>query len=146
MYQIKRMDEDNVEGVALLEKDNFTDGWSLESLKEEIDNPDALYLVIEDDENKKTVASAGLIVSFDTADIMNVSVSKDYRRQSLAYKLLTKLIEEGRKIGVREFTLEVREGNAPARALYEKLGFKCEGIRPDFYSNPKEGAAIYWLR
>ena len=146
MFVYEKMNEDNVSGMALLEKENFTDGWSLESLKEEINNPDALYMCVRDDENGKIIASAGMIISFETADIMNVSVDKEYRRRNIARNLLLKLFEEGRKKGVTEFTLEVRQGNDAARKLYEKLGFSYAGTRPGFYSNPKEDAAIYWLK
>ena len=59
---------------------------------------------------------------------------------------MTELVKIGKEHGLIAFTLEVRENNAPARLLYEKVGFVLEGIRPNFYSNPKEGAAIYWLR
>lgn len=146
MFITEKMNETNVEGIAELEKENFSDGWSLNSLKEEINNPNACYYVLRDDENGKVAAAAGMIISIDTADIMNVSVKEEYRRKGLASKLLTTLLEEGGKKGVKDFTLEVRENNHAARELYEKTGFVFEGIRPKFYSNPTEGAAIYWLR
>lgn len=146
MFVTEKMNETNVEGIAELEKENFSDGWSLKSLKEEINNSDAFYLAVRDDENNMVVAAAGMIISIDTADIMNVSVKEEYRRKGLASKLLDALFEEGKKRGVKDFTLEVRENNHAARKLYEKKGFVFEGIRPNFYSNPAEGAAIYWLR
>ena len=105
-----------------------------------------MYLAVKDDTSKEIIACAGLMISFDTADVMNVSVKEDYRRKNIAFDLLNKLFDEGRKIGVKDFTLEVRAGNNPARKLYEKLGFVLEGMRPGFYSNPKEDAAIYWLK
>ena len=43
MFVTEKMNETNVEGIAELEKENFSDGWSLKSLKEEINNPDACY-------------------------------------------------------------------------------------------------------
>ena len=55
MFVYEKMNEDNVSGMALLEKENFTDGWSLESLKEEINNPDALYMCVRDDENGRII-------------------------------------------------------------------------------------------
>lgn len=149
MLQIERLNESNVTGAAELEKSNFSNPWSVEALSAEINNPDALYLVVKDlseTGEESVIAMAGLIISYDTADVANVSVSEKYRRQNIAYDLLTKLMDEGRQIGVKDFTLEVRENNAPARNLYEKLGFKYEGTRPNFYTNPNEGAAIYWLR
>lgn len=146
MFVTEKMNETNVEGIAELEKENFSDGWSLKSLKEEINNPDACYYAVRDDENNMVVAAAGMIISIDNADIMNVSVKEEYRRKGLASKLLDALFEEGKKRGVKDFTLEVRENNHAARKLYEKKGFVFEGIRPNFYSNPAEGGAIYWLR
>ena len=146
MYIIEKMNEANVAGIAELEKENFSDGWSLDSLKEEINNPYALYFAVKDDETGEVIAAAGMIVSIDTADIMNVSVKESYRRKGLASLLLDTLFEEGSKVGVKDYTLEVRENNIAARTLYEKKGFVLEGIRPSFYSNPAENAAIYWLR
>ena len=146
MFVTEIMNRKNVEGIAELEKENFSDGWSLNSLKEEIGNPNAFYRAVRDDEKNLIIGCAGMIISFDGADIMNVSVKNEYRRKGIADGLMDALLDEGRKRGVKEFTLEVREGNEPARRLYEKKGFVFEGIRPDFYSNPRENAAIYWLR
>jgi len=139
------MDSDNVSGVAELEKQNFSDGWSEASLREELDNPYALYLVALDD-NDTVVGAAGLIQSVDEADIMNVSVSQSVRRQGIASRLLESLIGMGKKRGINAFTLEVREANTSARALYEKFGFENSGTRRDFYTNPADNAVIYWLR
>jgi ribosomal-protein-alanine N-acetyltransferase len=40
----------------------------------------------------------------------------------------------------------VRESNEAARALYEGLGFKVEGVRRDYYQAPREDALILWHR
>lgn len=146
MVKIERMNQENVVGVAYLEEINFNDGWSENALREELDNESALYLVAVDEESRKVVGAAGLIQSFDEGEILNVSTMPEFRHQSIAYRIMTELVTEGKKRGIAAFTLEVREGNVPARGLYEKIGFKYEGTRPNFYTNPKEGAAIYWLR
>ena len=38
--------------------------------------------------------------------------------------MVKQLLERGRGIGIKDYTLEVRAQNAPAIRLYEKLGFK----------------------
>ena len=39
-------------------------------------------------------------------------------------------------------TLEVRDSNAAAIALYEALGFTQIGLRKNYYQHPKEDARI----
>ena len=49
---------------------------------------------------------------------------------------------ELRARGSHCLTLEVRASNAPAIALYEKLGFSQVGLRKNYYRDPKEDALI----
>ena len=79
-------------------------------------------------------------------NITNVCVDPTFRRRGIATAMLNRLMEESREMGVRDFTLEVRHSNIPAIRLYEKMGFKSEGIRPGFYSHPTEDAYIMWKR
>ncbi len=58
------------------------------------------------------------------AHLMNVWTNKDYRRQGIAEKLVTMLIEEARGRGVSEISLDATEAGRP---LYRKLGFKESG-------------------
>jgi ribosomal-protein-alanine N-acetyltransferase len=48
------------------------------------------------------------------------------------------------RMGARYVTLEVRVSNSVARALYEKLGFHEAGIRPRYYTDNNEDAAVMW--
>ncbi len=45
-------------------------------------------------------------------------------------------------LDARVVTLEVRLSNAPARALYQRFGFRPVGIRPRYYSDNGEDALI----
>ena len=56
------------------------------------------------------------------------------------------VLAKAREEGAVRATLEVRRSNESARALYERLGFQVEAIRPDYYTNPREDALILWLR
>lgn len=140
---IRAMEMRDIEAVAILEAENFSEPWSANSFIEEIRKETSLYIVAY--EGETLVGICGLVTSFDEGEVLNVSVAKEYRKQGVAYQMLQHLLNEGESKGIKHFTLEVREGNVPARTLYEKLGFVCEGIRPNFYRNPAENAAIYWL-
>ena len=80
--------------------------------------------------------------SCDETDMMNVAVTAAYRRQGIAERLVNALVEELKAVGSHCLTLEVRASNAPAIALYEKLGFSQTGLRKNYYRNPKEDALI----
>lgn len=54
------------------------------------------------------------------AHLMNVYTKKQYRRQGLASEMLNILIEEARKKGVTEISLDATESGRP---LYKKHGF-----------------------
>ena len=123
-----------------MEKVCFSDPWSENSIASELRNPLSLWLVAMDGE-----ALAGYVGSqavMGEADMMNVAVSPDYRRQGIAGELVTRLVEELKGRGNHSLALEVRESNFGAIALYQKLGFTQVGYRPGYYRNPKEGALI----
>ena len=61
-----------------------------------------------------------------------------YRRLGIARALLARSFENDMDF----ITLEVRQSNFAAIALYEKSGFENIGVRPHFYSDPDENAVI----
>ncbi len=81
----------------------------------------------------------GFLVSRRVGDgereILNVAVHPNFRRLGIASALLRH--EMARCQG--SHFLEVRESNAPARRLYERLGF---GVRPGYYENPNEPGIV----
>ena len=95
-------------------------------------------------DGNRHIGTVGFTRSFDEADVSNVCVDEEYRKEGIASFLLDNAIRTMIQNGVFHFTLEVREKNIPAIRLYEKQGFVNEGIRPNFYSNPKDNAVIMW--
>jgi ribosomal-protein-alanine N-acetyltransferase len=64
----------------------------------------------------------------------------------LARRLLRHVLDHAVSAGATAATLEVRRSNTAARALYEGLGFSVEGVRRDYYQDPREDAVIPWKR
>lgn len=141
---IKPLTEEYVDQVCVLEEEAFSMPWHKESFLEMIQNPDACYLVCLIDE--EVVASCGLRNIVGDGEITNVVTKDTMRSKGIGKKMLLQLLEEGTKMGVEAFTLEVRTSNDAAIHLYESLGFVTEGIRKNFYEGPTEDALIMWKR
>lgn len=137
---IRKMNLGDVSAIAELEKVCFSDPWSENSIASEVNNPLSYWLVAEIDG-----VVAGYIGSqtvLDAADMMNLAVSPDYRRQGVGQALVNALVEHLRQNKVIALLLEVRVSNTPAIALYESMGFEQVGRRPKYYHNPREDALI----
>ncbi len=134
------MTEEHVAAVAALERQCFSMPWSERSVSAELTNPLSLWLVASDGE--RVVGYIGSQSVMGEADMMNVAVSLEYRRQGIGEKLVTELIQRLKENKVYALTLEVRASNDNAICLYDKLGFSQVGRRPNYYSNPKEDALI----
>ena len=77
------------------------------------------------------------------ADMMNLAVGAEHRRQGIAAALVRALCAALRtEKGAEVLTLEVRDSNEAAIRLYTALGFAEIGRRPNYYFHPKEDARI----
>lgn len=141
---IRRMRLSDLADVAGLEAENFSVPWSKRQLEESLNDSGYLFFVAE--EEGKVIGYGGLLRVLEEGDITNIVVKEAYRGRGIGTSLVKALLEEGRRLGMQEFTLEVRAGNQAAIHVYESLGFVCEGIRRRFYERPAEDAWIMWRR
>ena len=143
--RVREMTAEDVDDAYRLESMNLgKEAWTKKQLLDAMTRDDTIYLVAE--LAGRIVGLCGVRNISGEGEITNVSVSGDVRRTGCGYKMLVQLIQRGHGIGIRDYTLEVRSLNAAAIGLYEKLGFKSEGVRPGFYTEPADDAVIYWKR
>ena len=142
--QIIPMAERHIHDMAALERACFSAPWSADSLREELENPHAVFRVAVD-ETGSVLGYVGMHHLLDEGFITNVAVSPSARRQGVGKALLADLAAYGTAHSLYRITLEVRVGNTPAITLYEGEGYVRDGVRPGFYRNPAEDAAIYSL-
>ena len=116
--------------------------WGESSWKTELTNPAACVWCAQEDD--KIVGFVALRWAADVGEIVNVAVSPKYCRRGIGEELLCRCLMWGTGCGVKQITLEVGATNAPAIALYEKLGFAKVGLRKNFYQN-NEDAFIFKL-
>ena len=134
------MDESHISAIAEMEKLCFSDPWSERSIASELNNKLSYWLVaVEDDALVGYVGSQSVL---GESDMMNIAVHPQHRRKGIAEALVNALVEGLSERGNHSLMLEVRISNAPAIALYEKLGFEQVGRRPNYYHHPKEDALI----
>lgn len=140
---IHPMTENYLEQVASLEVCCFSKPWSREALKEELGNPQAVFLVAE--ENGEVLGYIGMHVVFGEGYMDNLAVFPHARRKGVGKKLVETLIAWLKQHDGLFLTLEVRLSNQAAISLYQSLGFEEAGRRPRFYQEPVEDALLMTL-
>lgn len=141
---VRQMEDIDVDAISCIEEECFSMPWKPNDFRDMIKYDNMSYLVLE--KNGEIIGGAGIREIVGDGEITNVAITKSERGKGYSYLLLNELLNIGRKLGCRNFTLEVRVSNEPAIKCYKRLGFVSEGVRPNFYSHPTEDALIMWIR
>jgi [ribosomal protein S18]-alanine N-acetyltransferase len=138
---IRRLTYADLPQVIAIERRAFPTPWSLAMFVLELSKPSGICLAARRDGR----LTGYLVCSrYDTVwHIMNVAVDPDARRTGVATGLLGALLERVDDPRAR-YTLEVRESNLAAIALYERFGFRTAGMRRRYYQDNGEDALIMW--
>ncbi|MDR1669914.1 MAG: ribosomal protein S18-alanine N-acetyltransferase [Oscillospiraceae bacterium] len=137
---ILRLTADCAGQMAELEARCFSLPWSERTIRNELNNPVALYFGAFEDGRLAGYAGAQIIL--DEGHITNIATAPEQRRRGIAGALLRELLSAAGARGVRFAMLEARESNTAARALYEKFGFEVVGRRKGYYEKPPEDAIL----
>ena len=138
--EIRNAEERDLEQVEALEVANFSRPWPIDMLRRQLPSDRHEFLVAA--QGDKVLGYIGMLHVMDEGYISNVAVSPEHRRQGIADKLIDRLCKICEGLSLSFVTLEVRAGNAPAIALYEKHGFRRVGLRKNYYERPKEDALL----
>lgn len=137
------MEKGDLETVAKLELEAFSDAWNVAMLDEELENKLSTYIIML--KEQQIIGYAGFMLVVGEADVTRVAVFKEQRGHGYGNLLTEKLVQKAWELEAEAITLDVRESNVPAIKAYEKNGFKSVGVRPNYYEKPREGAVIMWL-
>jgi ribosomal-protein-alanine N-acetyltransferase len=138
---IRRLTYADLPQVIAIERRAFPTPWSLAMFVLELSKPSGICLAARRDGRL-----CGYLVCsrYDTVwHLMNVAVDPGERRHGVASSLLGELLARVGDPGAR-YTLEVRESNVGAIALYERFGFRAAGMRRRYYQDNGEDALIMW--
>ena len=116
-----------------IEMSDFDDFWNMDILRDELTSNTSQFICATYE--NKIVGFAGIKIILDEADMMNIAVRKDYRRQGIATLLLNHILTICQEKGIKTIHLEVNEENFSAISLYQKFGFTECGRRKQYYDN-----------
>jgi ribosomal-protein-alanine acetyltransferase len=79
------------------------------------------------------VGYAVMALEVDDCALYSIAIKPSHRRQGLAQILFNAGVSWAREAGKARCLLEVRISNEGAIRLYEKVGFRRDGIRKNYY-------------
>ena len=139
-FRIVDVSAKHIPQIEEIERECFSRPWTAEQLKSQM--RDAQHEFIATMDGGRVLGYVGLMYVLDEGYISNVAVHPDARRQGIGDALIDALAAKAAELELAFLTLEVRESNAPAIALYAKHGFHPVGKRKNYYDAPKEDAVL----
>jgi ribosomal-protein-alanine N-acetyltransferase len=139
--EIRRLSYADLPQVIAIERRAFQTPWSLAMFVLELSKPSGICLAAVLDGR---IVGYLVCSRYDTVwHLMNVAVDSRLLRRGIATALLDRLFEQADRPG-EQYTLEVRQSNAAAISLYERIGFRHAGMRRGYYHDNHEDAVIMW--
>lgn len=134
---IRKWKYTDIVALAVFEEaQEFPDRWNFNMLAESFLN-DGFFGVLAE-ENGVLIGMGAILFHPEGADLLDILVAKDRRRQGVADALMQTLLRECGRRELKKLFLEVRAGNAPAIALYKKYGFEKVGSRRAYYADGED--------
>lgn len=142
--EIYTFNESHVDEITTINNLCFPVAWTKDSMKKELENKFAKYVVSKKD--NIVIGYGGFWIILDEAHITNIAVHPEYRGIGAGKEMLSSLINLSKELNLCAMTLEVRKSNIIAQNLYKKFGFLEEGVRKKYYADNNEDAIIMWKR
>lgn len=139
-YRIVNAELRHIEQLEQIEQACFSMPWTREQLESQL--PDSCHVFITAESGEAVLGYVGMMYIINEGYISNVAVAPEYRRQGIADALIDELMGRAAALNLAFVTLEARQSNSPAIALYKKHGFVPVGVRKNYYELPKEDAVL----
>lgn len=140
---IEPMSDGDIKDVLRIEQQSFSTTWPSNAFFQELhDNKLAHYYIGR--VGKHIVAYGGIWVILEDSHVTTIAVSPAFRGRQYGEIMLLHLLDQAMSRGASWMTLEVRESNTVAQALYRKYGFTTVSTRKGYYSDNNENALVMW--
>ncbi len=137
---IEPMRPEHMHAVAAIHHEDFSRPWSDGEFAALLAQ-DPVFGFVAREEGKATPV-LGFALARQAAgegEILTIAVARARKRRGVGRKLMDAVLRHLHAERVASLFLEVDETNAPAIALYRKLGFRDVGRRADYYEHKAEG-------
>lgn len=132
----------DVPALTRIERDSFDSPWSADEITKDVTSDDGSIYVAVALIGDERAGYADMRIIKGESQIYNIAVAPEFRKQGIGEVLLDHMVRKSEELGLSIITLEVRAGNEAAMALYEKMGFRKVGTRPDYYAKGSEDAVL----
>ena len=136
----KKFCHNEIETIASIESESSEFPWAKNQLSESISNPNNLCYAVSI--KSQIVGYVIAMPATDSADILNITIHKDFKRKGYASSLIDYLTKELISKGIKTIFLEVRRGNFAAISLYSSLGFEEISVRKNYYTKNSNQLSI----
>ena len=131
---------EDLDQVMEIENDLISPPWTREGFFTFLLKDENMFFVVE--EKGQILGYCSMQTVLDEGDILNVAVTRDRQKEGSGYFLVDSMLMLAAARGIHIVHLEVRESNGSARRLYQRLGFKEDGFRKNYYTEPVENAVL----
>ena len=136
--------ERDIDDILRIETLSFTRPWTREMYLSELEHAGVSFFYVARDAVGEAIGFCSWGLVLDEVHINNLAVLPEYRKGGIATAIIERVLADAARRGAHRATLEVRQSNEPALALYRKLGFAVTGTRRGYYTHPDEDALILW--
>lgn len=143
-YRLAR--QEDFEQVLEIENECFKQPYSRKKLEYEFNENPVNKIIVAESEGK-IVGFIDFLITFNSSTIMQVAVTNKFRGQGIGTQLLSEMEHSFPKEiddVVETITLEVRESNEAAKALYLKNGYELVVVKKNYYKDGEN--ALYMLK
>lgn len=134
--------EEEADAIYLLAQASYPFGspWTQQQFVDDVLSSQSIYLCLY--EKTTLIAFLSFRLLIDQIEIDHVVVDEKWQNQKIAQQLCQQLVNLAQANQVEAIFLEVRQSNAKALAVYQKMGFEQMAIRKAYYHHPLEDAQI----
>ena len=130
---IRPLRPDKAEACARLHAQGFAHPWSKGEVADLIVSPSTLAAAALDPVDGRLRGFILSRLAADEAEILTIAVEAASQGKGVGRALLSENLRQAANAGAKAMFLEVDKMNAPAVALYQRLGFVKVGERPGYY-------------